>query len=171
MRIQLTDLEPGRNTFSHEYVPGELELDEARVKIAGTPKVSGEIFVNEQRVLIKGRVSGTAQLECDRCLKPIEQAVDSKLKVEYVTPEVYEAQHAVELNEEDLDLAVFDGESINIDDLVAEELMLALPDHILCRDDCKGICPTCGADRNNVSCDCESKATDPRWDELKKLMK
>jgi uncharacterized protein len=171
MRIELANLEQGRNTFSHDYAPGELLLEDQRAKLLGAPRVSGEILVNGKRVLIKGRVSGALELECDRCLKPIEHLVDSVFKVEYVTPEVYETQHAVELSEADLDLSVFDGETINVDDLVTEELMLTVPDHILCREDCAGICSTCGADKNTVACNCESKTTDPRWDELKKLIK
>ncbi len=170
MLIELANLEQGRNTFTHDYAPGELELEDQRATLARPPRVSGEILVNGNRVLIKGRVSGAVQLECDRCLNPIERPVDSVFKVEYVTPDIYEAQHAIELTEEDLDLSVFDGQSINIDDLVTEELMLAVPDHILCREDCKGICSTCGADKNTVACDCESKITDPRWDELKRLV-
>ena len=55
------------------------------------------------------------------------------------------------LPEIDLDLSTFDGEGIDVDELVAEELTLAVPDHILCSENCKGICATCGADRNLTS--------------------
>ena len=59
---------------------------------------------------------------------------------------------------------------IDIDELVHEEILLAVPDHILCQDDCKGICPGCGADRNAVNCGCASAEVDPRWAGLKELV-
>ena len=82
----------------------------------------------------------------------------------------YEAQHAVELSEDDLDLTVFDGSVIDVDSLVREELLLAAPDHVLCQQNCKGICPTCGADRNAATCDCGTVEIDPRWAGLKELV-
>lgn len=169
MRIQLSDLDEGRNTFAHDYAPGELLLDD-RVAMVTPPVVSGVIEGNGQRLLIGGRVRGSVRLECDRCLQPREYAVDSAFKVRYVTPQEYEAEQAVELSDDDLDFSVFDGESILIDELVAEEMMLALPDHFLCREDCKGICAVCGGDKNVADCNCESEKTDPRWDELKRLV-
>ena len=170
MRIQLADLDEGRSAFAHEYAPGELVLDDSRVALLTAPSVSGEIQASGKQLLIGGRVRGLAQLECDRCLKPVDYPVDSGFKVKYVTPQEYEAEQAVELSTDDLESSVYDGESILIDDLVAEELLLALPDHVLCREDCKGICAVCGGDKNLAECNCETQKTDPRWDELKKLV-
>jgi uncharacterized protein len=56
-----------------------------------------------------------------------------------------------------------------LDDLVKEEILLALPGHVLCSESCKGICPLCGADRNLADCGCESKQVDDRWEKLKDL--
>ena len=79
---------------------------------------------------LTARVVARVQVECDRCLKPIELPVDSRFKLEYVTRGEYKAQQDAELTEEDLDLTVFDGEVIDIDALVTEELLLAVPDHL-----------------------------------------
>jgi uncharacterized protein len=73
------------------------------------------------------------------------------------------------LREEDLNLAVFDGEAIELDDLVREEILLAVPAHVLCRHECQGLCPVCGIDRNQGSCQCETTETDSRWQGLKEL--
>ena len=170
MRIELKDLDEGRHAFAHEYSPGELVMEDSRITLLQPPSVSGEIEVKGKRVLVRGRVRGSVIVECDRCLKQVEFPVDSGFKVEYVSPQEYEAQHAVELSSDDLDLSVFDGETMLIDDLVTEEILLALPDHLLCRPDCKGICAVCGNDKNVDDCGCETQATDPRWDELKKLV-
>ena len=170
MRIELASLESGNGRFAHSYEEGELVLGEDRVRLVQPPTVSGELRREDRRVQVMGRLVARVEAECDRCLKFIELPVDSSFKIEYVTREDYQAQQAVELTEDDLDLTVFDGEVIDIDALVVEETLLAVPDHILCKDDCKGICPECGKDRNSVDCDCETAETDPRWSGLKELV-
>jgi uncharacterized protein len=170
MRIELAGLEGGKGAFAHAYAPGELLLQDDRVQVLLAPTVSGEIRQAGRRVQVTGRLAARVQVECNRCLKPIELPIDSSFKLEYVTPEDYQAQQAVELTEEDLDLSIFDGEGIDIDELVAEELMLAVPDHVLCNDNCKGICPVCGVDRNAVNCECKTAEVDPRWAGLKELV-
>lgn len=170
MRIELASLENGKGTFAQGYAPGELVLEDDRVRVLDPPTVSGEIRQAGRRVQVSGRVSGRLQVECDRCLTLVELPVDSKFQLEYVTPEDYQAQQAIELTEDDLDLSIFDGEVIDVDDLVTEELMLAVPDHVLCNENCKGICVTCGADKNSADCGCESQQVDPRWAGLKELV-
>ena len=170
MRIELASLENGKRSFAHRYSPGELVLADDRVSILEPPAVSGEIRQKGERLRVTGKVLGRIQLECDRCLKPIEVAVDSKFEVEYVTAEDYQAQQALELTEADLNLSVFDGDGLEIDELVKEELLLAVPDHVICKEDCKGMCAVCGVDRNSIDCACETHEVDPRWSGLKELV-
>jgi uncharacterized protein len=170
MRIELASLEDGKGKFAYEYTPGELIIDDERLRVVDPPRVTGEIYQGPAEVWVNGRVTGKVQLDCDRCLKAVEFPVDSKFKLEYVTASEYEARQAGDLSEEDMSLSVYDGEAIDVDALVSEELLLAAPDHVLCSDACKGICPECGADRNAVNCGCETKETDPRWLGLKELV-
>lgn len=170
MRIELESLEGGKGTFAQTYAPVELRLNDSRVSLLEGPAVSGKIRQNGAKVTVTGRTTARAQLECDRCLKPIELLIDSTFELDYVTAEEYQAQQAVELTEADLDLSVFDGVEIDIDELVMEELLLAVPDHILCSESCKGICAICGLDKNSSACACETGTIDPRWAELKKLV-
>ena len=170
MRIELARLESGKGVFAHKYAPDELALEDERVKLIEPAEVSGNVRQRGNRTHVSGRVTTRVQAECDRCLKSIELPIDSYFKLEYVTAEDYRAQQAVELTEEDLDLSVFDGEAIDIDELVKEEVLLAVPDHVLCEDSCKGICPVCGANMNSVDCGCEAREIDPRWAGLKKLV-
>jgi uncharacterized protein len=169
MRIELSHLADA-NEFAHAYAPGELVIEDERLRLLRLPTVSGQIHRAGRRLKVHGRLAAQVQVECDRCLKFVALPVDSKFKLEYVTPEDYQAQHAVELKEDDLDFAVFDGEVIDLDELVAEELLLAVPAHVLCKDNCKGICPVCGEDRNQLDCGCETAEIDPRWAGLKKLV-
>lgn len=171
MQIELASLEDDKRRFTHVYSEGELELQDDRVRVLSPPQVSGEVRQEERSAKVSGRVQSRVQVECDRCLKPVEVPVDSRFKLEYVTADEYKSQQDAELSVEDLDLTIFDGEVIDVDALIAEELLLAVPDHLLCKDDCKGICPVCGSDRNAADCGCDTSEVDPRWAGLKELVK
>lgn len=170
MRIELSGLESGKGAFAYAYAPGELDLKDDRVRLLSPPRVSGQIRQVGRRVRVSGRVAARVQVGCDRCLKAVEVPVDSRFTLEYVTAEDYQAQQVDELTKEDLDLSIFADEVIDIDELVTEELLLAVPDHVLCNDNCKGICPVCGVDRNSVDCACQTAEVDPRWAGLKELV-
>jgi uncharacterized protein len=170
MRIELASLGGGKGAFAHTYAPGELVPEDDRVRLINPPSVSGDVLPKGRRVHVGGQLSARVRVDCDRCLKPVEIPVDSRFKLEYVTAEDYEAQQAAELTEEDLDLSIFDGEVIDIDELVTEELSLAVPDNVLCDENCKGICSVCGVDRNLVECGCQTAEVDPRWAGLERLV-
>ena len=170
MRIELASLEGGKGSFAQAYAPGELVLEDERVSLVEAPAVSGEIRQKGNRVYVNGKVNAIVQVECDRCLKLVQLPIDSHFKLEYVTAEDYRAQQVAELTEEDLDLSVFDGEALDIDELVKEELLLAIPDQVLCTESCKGICAVCGVNRNSTDCGCETREVDPRWTGLEKLV-
>lgn len=169
MRVELASLGRQGGKFAHNYEPGELDLNEERVTLVAPPRVTGRIQQSELRVTVRGDVTAQLQLECDRCLKSVPVPVTSSFEVEYVTPDTYRADAAAELLDEDLSLSVFDGEVIDIDELVGEQLLLALPAQILCRQECKGLCPECGADRNEADCKCQEAEIDPRWAGLKEI--
>lgn len=174
MRIELASLESGKGNFAHTYEPGELDLQDEWVQLLLPPAVSGQVRIAGSPVRVNGKVAATLRLECDRCLKPIEFPVDSLFELKYVTRAEYQAQQALEPNlelaQEDLDFSVFDGEVIDLDELVREELLLAVPTHLLCQEGCKGVCPTCGVDRNTIDCRCGENEIDPRWAGLKELV-
>ena len=169
MRIELDSLARSKGAFAHVYAPEELDLNDDRVRLSGSPEVSGTLVLKGKRLLLYGHLAARAQVDCDRCLRLVEIPVEAQFSLQYVTRLEYESSQAVELEEEDLTVSVFDGEGIDIDDLVREQVLLAVPERTLCREDCKGLCPTCGADRNLKPCGCESAETDPRWAALKNL--
>jgi uncharacterized protein len=170
MRIELASLEGAKGQFAHSYEPGELVFDDERVHLLEPPRVSGRIFREAREVTLTGRLVARIKVDCDRCLKSIQLPIDSSFKLKYVTTEEYQAQDVAELSDEDMTLSVFDGEVIDIDELVREQLLLAVPAHLLCMESCRGICPICGADRNSVDCSCEAGEADPRWAGLRKLV-
>lgn len=170
MRIELDRLEETGDRFAHRYEPEELVLGEEHARLTEPPEVTGRVSRSGHEVRLRGRIRARAQVDCDRCLKSVETPVEAEFDVGYVPEEDYRASEAAELQEEDLSLSVFDGATIDVDELVREQLLLALPSRALCTEECKGLCPTCGADLNSdASCGCEAKEVDPRWAGLKAL--
>ena len=169
MRIELENLEGGKGDFAHVYNPDELNPVDERVNLTAPATVNGKIRLAGNEVFVNGHVDTRAQVECDRCLKPIELPVNADFELEYITGSEYESSAVAELTEAEMSVSVFDGEALDVDEIVKEQILLAVPSRVLCREDCKGICPQCGVDRNTGECNCETKEIDPRWAALKDL--
>jgi len=99
---------------------------------------------------------------CDRCGKELHIPIELD-SWHILTPELAEADNEGEMIE--VDMAAFD-----LDELVYSDIMLSLPTKILCREDCKGLCPECGRDLSTGSCDCDKKKVDPRMEILRRLL-
>jgi uncharacterized protein len=169
MRIELEKLEGGRGDFAHVYQPEELNPVDERVNLAQPAEVKGSIRRTGDVAVVNGHVETRVRVECDRCLKPVELPVSADFAIEYITGADYESSSAAALSEEELSVSVFDGESIDVDEIVKEQILLEVPARTLCRDDCKGICPECGIDLNSGQCNCAVDDVDPRWAALKSL--
>lgn len=169
MRVELAKLDNNAGNFAHEYAAEEFVFEDDRVVVAGPPRVSWRITRTEHKVVVEGEFAAIAELECDRCLQPVQLPISSDFRLEYVTPDTYMSFETVELAQEDLALSTFDGEVIDVDDIVREQVLLAIPTQAICRENCKGFCPVCGADRNITDCNCSATEIDPRWDGLRDL--
>ncbi len=170
MRIELDKLEGGRARFAHNYEPEELVLDEEHMRLLEAPQVQGSVQRGGHQVRLQGTITARAEVDCDRCLKAIAAPIETSFDVTYIPASAYEeADAGRELQEEDMGLSVYEGEEIDVDELVREQLLLALPARALCTEECKGLCPVCGADKNLSACQCARGETDPRWAALKDL--
>jgi len=169
MRVELENLEGGKGEFAHVYQPDELNPIDERVQLTEPAAVSGKVRVAGNEVFVSGHIDTRAQVECDRCLQPVELPVNTDFALEYISGADYESSAAAELTEADMSVSVFDGEAIDIDEIVKEQILLTVPARTLCREDCKGICPECGIDRNTGECSCVTDNIDPRWAALKNL--
>jgi uncharacterized protein len=169
MRIELDRLEELGGKFSEAYDVESLPLDEEDVRLAEPAEVRGRIRRSGQEVELRGELHAKIESLCSRCLKPVQLPIHAEFAERFVPAVSWRDEEQHELQEEDLNLAVFDGEAIELNDLVREEILLAVPAQILCREDCKGLCPTCGIDRNASSCECAGPGGDSRWEKLKDL--
>ncbi|HEX6045982.1 MAG TPA: DUF177 domain-containing protein [Pyrinomonadaceae bacterium] len=169
MRIELENLEGGKGSFVRTYQPDELNPVDERVSLTVPASVKGTVKRAGNDVCVNGHVDARVQVECDRCLKPVELPVSADFDLEYITGAEYESSSAAALSEEELAVSVFDGDAIDVDEIVKEQILLAVPARTLCREDCKGICPECGMDLNTGQCNCAADEVDPRWAALKSL--
>src|SRR5215213_3553191 len=169
MRIELENLKGGKGGFAHVYQPDDLNPVDERIRLIEPVIVKGNIRLAGAEVFVNGHIDTRAQVECDRCLRPVELPVNAVFALEYITGQDYQSSQVAELTDEAMSVSVFDGEAIDVDEIVKEQILLAVPSRMLCRDDCKGICPECGMDRNTGECSCVTDNIDPRWAALKNL--
>lgn len=172
MRIDVEHLTEAGQAFAHRYAPGELSLEDEYVHLKDDAVVEGRASLKNEEVRLRGRIHAQVEASCDRCLRPVGVPVDAEFDTVYV-PQASEANitENVELQADDLRTAVYEGEAIEVDDLVREQILLALPTRLLCGEECKGLCPRCGADLNSQACSCEQHEVDPRWAALAALKK
>ena len=122
----------------------------------------------EQTAFLNGTVATVIRTACSRCLEQAELPVNVPFRYTLM-PAAEDRREEVELTEEDLEYGVYDGEIIDCDPLIYEQIVLQIPMKVLCRDDCRGLCPQCGANLNTGVCSCTEKAVDERLVVLKKF--
>lgn len=129
----------------------------------------GQVVYADPGYFLRAHLSYEQSLSCNRCLKPIvdhaEADVEMMILVERHPPPG--GEHA--LHEQDLGLMYVAEETLETDPILIEQLQLNVPMKPLCREDCQGLCPVCGADKNDGACSCAEAATDPRWAALAAL--
>jgi uncharacterized protein len=109
-------------------------------------------------VEVEGTLSCSVVLPCSRCLQPVEMRLELPLVLSFSRqpPQVSAPVEEYELSEDEVGLIVFDGDTIDLRSPIEQEVLMALPQHPLCRDDCPGLCPVCGADLNQQRCGCST---------------
>ena len=170
MRIEIENLERGSGALAHTYQPDELKFDEHDLRLLEPVSVTARIRRKDGEVGLRGKLATKVAVPCGRCLKSVELPIEVEFAERFAPAVAWKDDEHHELLAEDLDLAVFDGEGVELDDLVREEIILALPGHTLCQEQCQGLCPDCGTDLNVSSCECATTQIDSRWEKLKDVL-
>ena len=169
MRIEVDQLDSRGKPFAHTYEPEELILDEEGARLTEAPQIRGNASRKGDEVRLRGQLTARAEVDCDRCLKSLDFPIETEFDVTYIPASEYVSSETAELQQDDLLVSVYEGNAIDVDEIVREQILLALPARALCGEECKGLCPVCGNNRNVQPCACEDKETDPRWAALKDL--
>jgi uncharacterized protein len=118
-------------------------------------------------IRVHGRVGTRARFTCSRCLTEFETDVVSEFTVFYSKATEIALEEEVALTEEDLVSAPYDGDCIDFTREIEEQVLLEIPIKPLCREDCRGLCATCGADLNAGECECNRSGTGFTFSALK----
>ena len=116
-------------------------------------------------VLVRGKLRGRVRMACRRCLEPVEREIDDTVDLLFLPPTGDE--------EEDTGGDAYTlparGTELDLTDAVREHVLLDNPEYALCREECRGLCPTCGTNLNEGACECVPEAAPSAWDALKKI--
>lgn len=169
MIVGLFSLENAPRRFEFSLAPSEIELESENVRLKDEIEVRGKLIKQIAQTDVEGEISALVEIECTRCLQPVEKKIEVAFLVSFVAPENYTEAREAELKNADLDVSILEGDQIDLTEIVREQILLHLPERIICREECRGFCQKCGADRNLINCNCEEKEIDPRWAGLKNL--
>ena len=133
-------------------------------KFTSPVSVKGNISNNGKSLFLRAECNGKMQTQCARCLKDIEETFYFPLEEQLIQNE--DAQIS-----EDEDVIVFDGYTFELDEIILNNFLMNINGSYLCKEDCMGLCPSCGKNLNEGDCSCENIDIDPRWSTLLDIMK
>ncbi len=135
-------------------------------RLIKTLNVDLEIVREKKFFKVTGVEKGILELLCHRCGEPFEFRLDESFEFVLVGTEFSPKEEEVELTAEEMDYEFFDGEKIDVEKILVEQIFLAMPQKILCSEDCKGLCPQCGANLNRETCNCSQTRINPMFQAL-----
>ena len=172
MFLSVKELELRKVRFDETFEPGRIDFSgEDLVQSAPLHATgSAELLAHtDGEVRIRGRLTAEMTAQCDRCLAQARFPLDAGFDLFYRPVAEIAREEEVEIDEGEAEIGFYEGGGIELEDILREQVLLALPMQRICSDACKGICPVCGKNRNENSCDCRVEADDDRWGALRKL--
>lgn len=176
MFIRVRDLAAETLNFDEKFGPGTIDFGpDIRQQ---TPLVSdGRAELIEEHgdkvtipdIRLVGRFSTQLELRCARCLDPVELAVGTSFDLLYRPLGAVRMPDESSIGPADTEIGYYQGDGLLLEDVLKEQVLLAVPLKEVCRNECKGICAGCGRNLNLESCACSEPVADPRWTALKEL--
>jgi uncharacterized protein len=120
-------------------------------------------------VQVKSRIETRVQWLCARCLEPFPLVLTSEYSTSLKPKPDFPPAEEAELGREDLETDFYEGEEVDLTSLVQDQVLLALPQKALCREECRGMCPRCGKNLNREICQCPAGIVDPRLEPLRNI--
>jgi DUF177 domain-containing protein len=166
--LEIAGCGPGVHFLDGEENAAAFGFPEQAIAVEEPVRLGLRITRDAATIVVAGRVDVTAKRTCDRCLAPFTEDVSIDLREVYhlgdkplpiANPDDDDEVHFVDRRVTRLDIAP----------VIRQRVLLELPMKALCREDCRGLCPTCGANLNEGTCACDAAPTDPRWQALQDL--
>ena len=160
-------IEIERLTLEPLHVQHLFDIRELQFKhddaILEKPVAADFILTHKEKDLhVEGTIQTGIRYQCSRCLKEYSSPLDAHFDLYYLPQGNWKRDEEVELKDEDLEVGYYDGIGLDVNLMVLEQIELAMPMKFICREECKGLCPSCGADLNEGSCECKVDAADSR---------
>lgn len=169
MHLDLARLTGDVHHVVREYAPTAFPEGE-EYRVAGPVHVEFDLTRSEDRYRLVGRVTALLELTCSRCAEAFAWPVEAAFDLQYLPQAANAGEGELEVQEEDLGVAFYEEQTIDLGHLMREQFYLSMPMKPLCSEPCKGLCPQCGANLNQASCGCQSRWEDPRLAALKRLL-
>ena len=177
MLIEIQELALHPVDFREEFSPGAIDLGEdVRLR---TPLVTeGRAdLVEEHRgkrdvvrdIRLKGKLDTTLEVACARCLEPVVLPVERSFDLLYRPLGIDAGHEELSVTDAEAEIGYYQGEGLLLEDLLREQVLLAVPLKTVCREDCRGLCAHCGKNLNEGACSCAEQVDDPRWAALKEI--
>lgn len=152
----------GEKSFAYELRPEEIGLTREELPVVGRISAEGSISNAGDVLLLCVKLHARVQRQCGRCLKEFEADSDTDITEKYYPAEMVNIEP---------DAYTYQSDIVDVTEALREALLLAEPLSVLCKEDCQGLCPVCGIDRNVASCTCDTAVIDPRLAVLEQLLK
>jgi uncharacterized protein len=170
MLLDLSRMHEARERVERTYPPSSFEVADEFL-VVDPVRLSFDVTRDKNRFRLVGRVQTALTMPCSRCLDDFRIPVEIPFDLSYVPAAENTGEGEREIQDDDLSTAFYRDETIDLGQLMREQFYLALPMKPLCREDCAGLCPQCGANRNRTTCVCDARWEDPRLAPLKGLVK
>ena len=170
MRLDLTRVQGPREHVERCYPAEALDTREDDFRVTRDIELALEVERKPPGYRLAGRVISELELPCSRCLEPFRWPVDTTFDLLYLPASANTGEGEREVGGDELNAAFYHDDEVDLGHLVREQFYLSQPMKPLCQDDCQGLCPVCGANRNLGPCGCDNRWEDPRLAPLKGLL-
>jgi uncharacterized protein len=172
MFLDVKELAARKLRIRKTYAPGSIDFHSGEIKQVEPLEVTATAELLDGQIRIEGNLETKMELVCARCLEPVTEEVSRSFDLFYapLTKDARLAKHGEDrLMDDDTEIGFYEGDGLFLADVLKEQVLLALPIKAICRSDCRGLCPNCGANLNHEECRCETHSPDPRMASLARL--
>jgi uncharacterized protein len=172
MFLSVKEMELRKVRFDATFAPGQIDFSDEGLEQVSPLSAAGtaEVLAHSAgEVRIDGRYSVEMAAECDRCLGRARFPLEAGFDLFYRPASILAREEEVEIDDGEAEIGFYEGGGIEMEDVLREQVLLALPMQRVCSPDCKGICPVCGRNRNEAACDCHADGGGGRWRALRNL--
>jgi uncharacterized protein len=169
MFLDVKELAARKLRIRKSFAPGAVDYHTSDFRQSEPLEVRATAELIEGQIRITGDLHTRVELVCARCLEPVTEEVAREFDLFYKPIATMTKEEEERLKLDDTEIAFFKGDGLFLTDVLAEQVLLALPMKAICRSDCRGLCPQCGVNLNNEECRCEAHVGDPRMAPLARL--